>query len=326
MTVIFDDSHGQDLRINTIGSYLKKHFGRKIIKLSVDGGFTCPNRDGTKGRGGCVFCSSKGSGEHAAFAGKAGSSEKENDSVEDALLSQIELLRPKWPDAGYIPYFQSNTNTYAPVEELRRLYESALDHPGVVGIAVATRPDCLCSRVLDLLEELNEKTFLWVELGIQSIHENTMENMNLCYTLADYDRAVEELADRGIRAVTHLILGLPGESKDMMLESVRYVCRPIADSRGYIYGLKLHMLNVVSDSALPSRYPGYVPFETIDEYTDLVVDALEIIPPEITIHRMYGDAPKETLIAPTWARQKRLVLNDIHRKLRSRNTWQGRCT
>ena len=159
---------------------------------------------------------------------------------------------------------------------------------------------------------------MWVELGLQTIHPATAKAMNLCYTLDDYDRAATELGKRGIRIVTHLILGLPGESREMMLDSVRYVCRD------RIFGLKLHMLNVVSDSDLPKRFPDHIPFETIDDYTDLLVEALEIVPPDITIHRIYADAPRQTLIAPKWARQKRLVLNDIHRKLRERNTWQGR--
>lgn len=314
MTVIFDSSDGQELRFNSIGSWLKKEFGRKIVKLSLDAGFTCPNRDGSKGKGGCLFCSDSGSGDHASRD----------------IHEQIRLLSSKWPDAGYIAYFQSHTNTYAPPSELLRIYGSIPDRDDVVGIAIATRPDCLSTEILDLLSELNDRTFLWVELGLQSIHEETMRDMNLCYTLKDYDRAVAELARRNIRTVTHLILGLPGESRDMMLESVRYVCRPLPDQTGgqgddaRLFGIKLHMLNIVCDSDMPDRYPGYVPFDTIDDYSDLAVDALEIIPPQITIHRIYADAPGQTLIAPSWARRKRLVLNDINRKLRDRDTWQGR--
>ena len=325
MSVIFDSSHGQQLRINTIGSWLRHEFGKKMIKLSIDAGFTCPNRDGTRGTGGCLFCSDAGSGDHASQLTYR--YERMCAVIGEALDSQIELLKSKWPRAGYIAYFQSNTNTYGPADLLRSLYEAALARPDVCGIAIATRPDCLSDEVLDLLEELNEKTFLWVELGLQSVHEKTIGDMNLCYTLKDYDGAVQALHDRRIRAVTHLILGLPGEDRDMMLDSIRYVCRPVScasDPERHIFGLKLHMLNVVSDSDLPDRYPDYVPFDSIDEYTDLAVEALEIVPSEITIHRIYADAPRDTLIAPTWARQKRLVLNDIHRKLRERDTWQGR--
>ena len=349
--MIFDRSDGQDLRINTIGSWLRREFGIKMVKLSIDAGFTCPNRDGTKGRGGCLFCSSAGSGDHASSLCSSEGSDNidQADLIEKiryAIDSQVDLLRPKWPDAGYIAYFQSNTNTYGPADRLQFLYETVLDQPDISGVAIATRPDCLSGEVLDLLEELNHKTFLWVEMGLQTIHEKTMKDMNLCYSLEDYSMAVTELTRRGIRIVTHLMFGLPGEDRDMMLDSVRYVCRPTDHSGGtihsgrqmpdktyipgstqipnHIFGLKLHMLNVVRDSALPNRYPGYVPFESIDEYTDLIVDILEMIPPDITIHRLYADAPMETLIAPTWARQKRLVLNEINKKLRDRDSWQGK--
>lgn len=212
--VIFDTSDGQELRINTINTYLKKRFGGKTVKLSLDGGFTCPNRDGSKGVGGCLFCSASGSGDMAAGSG---------DILSD-LDSQIQLLSGKWPRAGYIAYFQSHTNTYAPVEELREKFYSALKHPGVTGIAIATRPDCLPDDVVELLAEINEKTFMWVELGLQTIHESTAGEMNLCYTVKDYDDAADRLISKGIRVVTHLILGLPGETPDMALASVKHVC------------------------------------------------------------------------------------------------------
>lgn len=181
--LIFDDSDGQELRINTVNTYLKKKFGMKMVKLSIDGGFTCPNRDGTKGVGGCLFCSASGSGDTAAGSG---------DIIAD-LDSQITLLSDKWPSAGYIAYFQSHTNTYAPVTELREKFCAALEHPSVKGIAIATRPDCLPDDVVDLLAELNKKTFMWVELGLQTIHAETAAKMNLCYTLDDYDLAVKKL-------------------------------------------------------------------------------------------------------------------------------------
>lgn len=309
--VIFDTSDGQELRINMIGSWLKRQFGRKIIKLSVDGGFTCPNRDGSKGSGGCLFCSDSGSGDMASYV--------PDRQIRSALDEQIQLLSDKWPEAGYIAYFQNHTNTYAPADRLRRLFYDALDQPDVIGLAIATRPDCVSEEALDLLDELNQKTFLWVELGLQTIHDETARAMNLCHELADYEDALIRLQSRGIRVVTHLILGLPGETQDMMLESVRYVCRP-----PYLFGLKLHMLNVVSNSDLPSHYPGYLPFQSIDEYTDLVIRALELVPPEITVHRISGDAPRPVLLAPEWSWQKRTILNTIHRKMRERNTWQGR--
>lgn len=292
-------------RINSIGEYLKERMGGKIVKLSIDGGFTCPNRDGTKGTGGCIFCSASGSGDLASD-----------------IPSQIQLLSDKWPNARYLAYFQSHTNTYAPTEQLRRQYEEALSYPGVVGLVIATRPDCLSEEVLNLLSEFHEKTFLWVELGLQTIHEDTAQLINRCYPLSVYDKAITRLTDRQIRTVTHLIFGLPGESREQMLSSVRYVCRELSNGQ-HIFGLKLHMLNLVRGSQMETMFPDYVSFHSIEEYVDLVIDALELIPPEITIHRLSGDAPRPTLIAPEWSYKKRTILNSIHKALRQRNTWQG---
>ena len=319
--IIFDTSDGQQLRINMISPWLKHHYAElgldrpaKIVKLSLDGSFTCPNRDGSKGTGGCLFCSESGSGDMASRTAE----------------EQIRLLSGKWPadkyNLKYIAYFQSHTNTYAPVDELRKIFEAALETPDVVGLAIATRPDCIPEDALDLLTELNEKTFLWVELGLQTIHDKTASAMNLCHSLADYDDAVERLTSRGIRVVTHLILGLPGETREMMLDSVRHACRPVSFGGGYgrVFGLKLHMLNVVRGSGMAQTMPDYIPFDSMDEYIDLLISALEIIPPEITLHRISGDAPRATLIAPAWSYQKRTILNTIHKEMRLRNTWQGR--
>ena len=328
--IIFDTSDGQQLRINMISPWFKRHYAElgldspaKIVKLSLDGGFTCPNRDGSKGTGGCLFCSESGSGDMASAA----------DNIRQALDSQILLLSDKWPsdkyNVKYLAYFQSHTNTYAPVDELRAKFETALEAPDVVGIAIATRPDCVPDDVLDLLTELNEKTFLWVELGLQTIHDSTAKAMNLCHSRSDYDDAVRRLTGRGIRVVTHLILGLPGESREMMLDSVRYACRDIGPGRSSdgthrIFGLKLHMLNVVRGSGMAAAMPGYVPFDSMEEYIDLLISALELVPPEITLHRISGDAPRATLIAPAWSYKKRTILNNIHKEMRRRDTWQGR--
>lgn len=319
--IIFDRSDGQQLRINMISPWFKHHYAElgldspaKIVKLSLDGGFTCPNRDGTKGTGGCLFCSESGSGDMASASA----------DIRQALASQISLLSEKWPsdkyDLKYIAYFQSHTNTYAPVDELREKFKTALEAPDVVGIAIATRPDCIPDDVLDLLAELNEKTFLWVELGLQTIHDETARAMNLCHDRADYDDAVRRLTGRGIRVVTHLIFGLPGESREMMLDSVRYACH----STRRIFGLKLHMLNVVRGSGMAAVMPDYVPFNSMEEYIDLLISALEIVPPEITMHRISGDAPRASLIAPEWSYKKRTILNNIHKEMRQRDTWQGR--
>ncbi len=305
--IIFDSSDGQDLRINMISPWLKKRFGYKVVKLALDGGFTCPNRDGSKGTGGCLFCSASGSGDMASTTPE----------------SQISLLSTKWPKAKYIAYFQSHTNTYATVGELRSKFEPVLKHPDVIGIAIATRSDCLPGDVVDYLAELNEKTFLWVELGLQTIHSETARVMNLCHDLADYDDAVQRLTARRIRVVTHLILGLPGETRDMMEESVRYICGT-SNEGAKIFGLKLHMLNVVKGSGLCEKMPDYVPFDSIEEYVDLLISMIEIIPSEITLHRISGDAPRSTLIAPDWSYKKRTILNMIHQQMRLRDSWQGK--
>lgn len=287
-------------RYNSISNYLKDHFGRKTVKLSIDAGFTCPNRDGTLSYGGCAFCSGGGSGE-----------------LSSSINQQIELLNDKWPDAAYLAYFQSFTNTYAPVEVLREKYYEALADPRVQGIAIATRPDCLPDDVIDLLAEINEKHFLWVELGLQSIHNRTTEYLGIGYGLETYDEAMRKLTSRGIKVVTHLILGLPGENRADMEASVRYVC-----DMG-TWGLKLHLLNIVKSARLYEMLPAYEPFASIEEYTDLVVDLLTIIPPEVTIHRLTGDVPRKLLVSPEWSYRKRTILNEINRKLKDRELCQG---
>ena len=298
-------------RYNSISDHLKSEFGRKTVKLSIDAGFTCPNRDGTVGYGGCAFCSEGGSGE---LASRASSSDADYSA---SISEQIGRLSEKWPDACYLAYFQSFTNTYAPAEVLRSRYFAALDDPRISGIAIATRPDCLGDDVLDLLEEINCSHYMWVELGLQSIHQDTLMAMNTCYTYEDYEEAAEKLISRGIRVVTHLILGLPGETEEMMLESVRKVCRlPI-------FGIKLHLMNIVKTSPLYKAMPGYVPFSSIEEYVDLVVRCLEIIPPDVTIHRLTGDVPRKLLVSPEWSYRKRTILNMINSELKSRDTCQG---
>lgn len=288
------------VHFNTIGTALKKEFGRRVIKLSLDGGFTCPNRDGTAGTGGCLFCSSDGSGSYAG-----------------TIRSQIDLLGRKWPQGVYIAYFQNHTNTYAPVSVLRRLWDEALAYPGVVGLAIATRPDCLPPEVLDLLTEYNQRTYLWVELGLQTCHEITAKAMNRCYENAVFEHAMTQLTTRGIKAVIHLILGLPGESRPDMLDSAAYVSayRP--------FGLKLHMLYVLKNTGLSDLYPEVFKTFAKEEYINLVVDILERLPKDITIHRLTGDAPGEELIAPLWSRDKHAVLNGIQREFKARDSFQG---
>jgi radical SAM protein (TIGR01212 family) len=287
-------------RIYTVNDYLRQQFGRKMVKLAIDGGFTCPNRDGTRGTGGCLFCGSGGGGDFAS-------------TIED----QIRLMSEKWPDAGYLAYFQNHTNTYAPVTVLREKYEAALADPNISGIVIATRPDCLPDDVLDLLDQLNREHFMWVELGLQTMHDTTAKLINRCYDLTVYDQAMADLSSRSIKTVVHLILGLPGESREDMLESVRYVCASGA------WGIKFHLLNVVSGSGMAELYHDYQPFADIDEYVQLVCDILELLPPQMVVHRMTGDAPRKTLIAPSWSYRKRTILNEISAELRRRGTYQG---
>ena len=295
MENIFGSRH-----FNAIGPYLKEVFGDRIAKLSIDAGFTCPNRDGTKGVGGCIFCSADGGGHYASD-----------------IPGQIRLLSVKWPESKYIAYFQSYTNTYAPVGILREKYEAALSAPGVVGLAVATRPDCLSPDVLALLSELNQKTYLWVELGLQTIHNETAERVNRCYPLSVFDQAMTDLRSAGIRTVVHLIFGLPGENRADMLASVDYVAAKEP------FGIKLHQLYVMKGTALALMGPAAVrPLEK-KEYVDLVVDALEHIPQTITIHRLTGDPPEGTLLSPLWCPDKRSVLNGIQKEFKARGSFQG---
>ena len=291
-------------RFNSISDYLIDTFGEKTIKLAIDGGFTCPNRDGSKGTGGCLFCSDTGSGEFSS-------------NIDD----QIELFSRKWPRAKYLGYFQNHTNTYAPPDELREKYYKILENPKIEGLVIGTRPDCLSEEVLDLLSEINEKHFLWVELGLQTIHEKTALLINRCYDLATFDEAFEKLSERGIKTVVHLILGLPGESEEDMLRSVEYV----ANKPG-LFGMKLHLLNVVKGSDMEKEFPDYVPFKSIEEYVNLVVRCLEIIPPDVTIHRLTGDAPRSILISPVWSFNKRTILNGINDRLNLLDSYQGKCS
>lgn len=292
-------------RIYTINDFLKKTFGEKVIKLSINGGFTCPNRDGSKGYGGCTFCSATGSGEMA-------------DTVEN-IHKQIELLSDKWGSAKkYIAYFQSFTNTYAPVQRLRELYFKALSNPNIVGIAIATRPDCINDEILSLLDEINKNHFMWVELGLQTIHQKTAKSINRCYDLSTYDTTVKALNNLNIKYVTHLILGLPGENEDDMKSSLSYVCEKKP------FGLKLHMLNIVKGSKMSVTHRDYSFFSSIEHYVGFVCDLIEMIPSDITVHRLNGDAPRSILISPEWSYKKRTILNSISKELQRRNSFQGK--
>lgn len=294
--------------INTLNAYLKNRFGRKIYKLTLDGGMTCPNRDGKVGFGGCIFCGGNGSGSFCP-------------SVELSITDQIEegkkLLKNKIKEGGYIAYFQSHTNTYAAVPYLRKIFYEAVNHPDIVGISIGTRPDCLENEVLKLLEELAKIKPLWVELGLQTINENTAKLINRCYPLKVYDEAVKNLKSIGAEVVTHVILGLPGESEEQMLETVAYSSK-VSD------GIKLQLLHVLKDTKLYEMYQKE-PFKifSMEEYTELLCRCIEIIPKNVVIHRMTGDGDKRLLVEPMWSGNKKVVLNYINKVFLEKDIVQG---
>ncbi|WP_088831833.1 TIGR01212 family radical SAM protein [Paenibacillus tyrfis] len=299
-----------DKRFHTWNYEMRQQFGGKVFKVMLDAGFTCPNRDGTIAAGGCTFCSARGSGD---FAG----------SRRDDLVTQFNKIRDlqhqKWPEAQYIGYFQAYTNTYAPVEELREYYEAILQQPGVVGLSIATRPDCLPDDVVDYLAELNERTYLWVEMGLQTIHEQTSELINRAHDTQCYLDAVAKLRARGIRVCAHIIYGLPQETHEMMLETGRAVAQMD------VQGIKIHLLHLMRKTPMVKQYEaGLLRFLEKDEYVSLVVDTLEFLPPEMIVHRLTGDAPRDLLIGPMWSLKKWEVLNAFDEELRRRDTWQGK--
>ena len=296
-------------RYNSLNEELKREFGSKVMKISIDGGFTCPNRDGTIGARGCIFCGEEGSGE---FAGSR------LDPLKVQVDKQKRLLSKKWKTDKIIIYFQNFTNTYGPIERLRKIYYQALIIEGVVGLAIATRPDCLNEDVLDLLSEINKKTYLWVELGLQTIHEKTAKFIRRAYPLKVYDEAISNLKSRDIRVVTHVILGLPGESREEILETIRYV------GNTQTWGIKLHSLYIQKDTDLYSYYlKNPFPIMTKDEYISLLVDGLTLLPPDMVIHRLTGDGQRELLYEPKWTLNKLGVLSSIDRELKIRQSYQG---
>ncbi|MCF6093657.1 TIGR01212 family radical SAM protein [Microaerobacter geothermalis] len=299
-----------DKRYHTWNHHLRKTFGEKVFKVMLDGGFTCPNRDGTVAIGGCTFCSARGSGDFAGWR-------------RDDLITQFNEVKArqhqKWPDAKYIGYFQAYSNTYAPTDELRHMYEMILHQEGVVGLSIATRPDCLPDDVVDLLAEINEKTYLWVELGLQTIHDKTGEWINRGHDYQCFLDGLNKLRKHNIRVCTHIIYGLPGETEEMMLETAKSV------SQLDIQGLKIHLLHLLKKTPMVKQYEaGLVQFLDKETYIRLVVDSLEMMPSEMIIHRLTGDGPRDLLIGPMWSLKKWEVLNEIDAEMKRRNTWQGK--
>ncbi len=296
-------------RYTTLNQHLREVFGEKVIKVSLDAGLSCPNRDGTLSRGGCIFCSEKGSGD---FAGQRGLSIKEQfDQVRARTLN-------KWPNAKYIAYFQSFSGTYGPPDYLNNLYEEALRQEGVVGLSISTRPDCLPDEILNILEELNNKTYLWIELGVQSVHTKTLQWMNRGHDFDCFKEGLSKLRQRNIQVCAHVILGLPYEEREEML----YTAKSLAELP--LQGIKIHSLHVLRGTRLADLYLAEkFPLLTMQEYIEIVADALEILPPNIIVHRLMGDGPAADVIAPEWTRKKWEVLNGIDREMMERDSFQG---
>lgn len=299
-----------DKPYHSLDYMLRERFGEKIYKVSLNGGMTCPNRDGKIGNRGCIFCSAGGSGD---FAGDA------ENTISEQIEAQKKLLVRKRPAGKYIAYFQAYTNTYAPPEYLRSIFTEALNHPDIVGLSIGTRPDCLEENVLNLLSELNEQKPVWVELGLQTIHKKTAAYIRRGYPLECFEQAVKSLRARNIEVIVHTILGLPGESRLDILDTMEYL------NHQDIQGIKLQLLHVLKNTDLAEDFEkGLFQVYTMEEYLDLLISCLEHLSPDIVIHRITGDGPKDLLIAPTWSSKKRTVLNTLHQEFKTRNTWQGR--
>ncbi|MCX7714656.1 MAG: TIGR01212 family radical SAM protein [Clostridia bacterium] len=296
-------------RYHTWNYHLNKKFGCKVFKVPINAGFTCPNIDGTKGLGGCTYCSASGSGD---FAGNPA------DSVTEQFHKIKEMLHKKWPNAKYIPYFQAHTNTYAPVHILRERFEPVLSLENVVGISIATRADALGDDVLDYLQELNKRTYMIVELGLQTIFDKTGEAINRGHTYAEFLEGYHKLKERNINICVHLINGLPGETKDMMLKSAREVAKLEP------HCVKLHLLHVLKGTKIVQKYlNNEFPLLTLEEYVDIICCQLELFPAKTIIQRLTGDGGRDSLIGPLWSLKKFVVLNEIDKEMQRRNTFQG---
>lgn len=291
---------------------LKRQFGRKVYKLALDGGMTCPNRDGTLGTEGCIFCSHGGSGDFAVPAGQYKDVWQQIEAARERVVAKI----PK--EGPFIAYFQSYTNTYGPTSYLEPLFTRAISHPLVAGLSIGTRPDCLPEDVLELLKSLNRRKPVWVELGLQTVHEETARFINRGYGLEVFEDAYRRLKEAGLTVVVHVILGLPGETREMMLETVSYLGTFPVD------GIKLQLLHILKGTRLAKLYEEkQFPLLSLKEYTDLVIDSIASLPQSVVIHRISGDGPKAILMEPKWSANKRQVLNAIGAKFRQNGLYQG---
>lgn len=297
-------------RFYKLNTYLKEKFNEKIYKVSLDGGFTCPNRDGKISNKGCLFCSDVGSGEFAGNRKK---------TITEQIDEQLEFIKSKVKDGKVIAYFQNFTNTYGNVEYLRKIYYEALSHERVIGIAIATRPDCLSDEIIELLNEINKKYFLWIELGLQTVNDDIANIINRGYKTEVYRDITKKLNEKNIKFVTHMIIGLPNEKKEDLYNTVKLI------NDVHSWGIKIHLLYILKNSNL-LRYYEKNPFKVYDkdEYENTIVELLNILSPEIVIHRLTGDAKKDELFAPLWSTNKRGILNSIEKKLKATNSYQGK--
>jgi len=296
-------------RYYTLDYYYKQKYNSKISKISLNLGLTCPNKDGKVGYGGCIYCSKLGSGEFG------GNQEK---SLKEQFEQVKNMMKQKWPNSKYIAYFQANTNTYAPLEKLKKAWEEVLTYDDVVGINISTRPDSIEEECYNYLEELNKKTDLIVELGLQTIHEKTSKLINRCHSLKCFENAVKELNKRNIKVLVHIINGLPYETKEMMIETIEYL------NTLKIWGIKIHMLHIIKDTALEKLYEKEkFHVLTKEEYVDITCDQIEILNPELVINRLTGDPKIDDLIEPLWLTKKFCVLNEIDKELAKRDSIQG---
>ncbi len=296
-------------RYHTLNYFYKNKFGIKVFKVSLNGGFSCPNLDGTLGYGGCIYCSKSGSGEFGGDIHK---------SLTEQFMEIKEVVNKRHIPCKYIGYFQARTNTYAPVDVLRKKYEEVLKIDDVIGLNIATRCDAISDECLDYLEELNKRTFLTIELGLQTIHKKTTEIINRCHTLDEFDEMVKKLRERNINVLVHIINGLPFESEEMMLDTVRHL------NKLDIQGIKIHMLHIIKDTEMARLYEK-TKFHILskEEYIDIVIKQLELLNSKIVINRITSDPDKDLLVEPKWLCDKCQLLNDIDKEMKKRNTYQG---
>ena len=296
------------MRYNSLNNYLRNKFGKKVYKISIDGGFTCPNRDGKIATGGCIFCSAKGSGDFAT---------SKSLSITQQIEQGKERVRSKTKDNSFIAYFQAFTNTYAPIDVLESKFTEAINHKDIVALSVATRPDCVDDNVLKLLEKLNKIKPVWVELGLQTIKESSVDYIRRGYENSVYVDTATKLRNIGIEVITHIILGLPNENKLDMLRSVDFACK-------YSDGIKLQLLHILKGTDLLKDYEdSKFNALTMEQYIDILCDAVSIIPKNVIIHRLTGDGDKKILVAPLWSGNKKVVLNTINKTIEERNNIQG---